>query len=69
MSTKTRILQVLSRRKTGMTSFDLTDRLGDVENKTVRNTLGELIREGSIEHDEYQYLHHDRYVNGYRAVA
>lgn len=62
-------MKILSKRKTGLTSFDLNDRIPQVEWKTIRNSLGELMSEGSVEHDEYQYLHNDRYVTGYRASA
>ena len=68
MSAKKKIMALLNRRKTGMTSFDLYDRLPDLSGKTIRNNLGMLLADGVVEHDEFQYLHEDRYVTAYRAA-
>jgi Mn-dependent DtxR family transcriptional regulator len=69
MSAKQDIMKILNRRKNGLTSFDLDDRLPDVTWKTVRNTLGDLMAEGVVEYDDFKYLHNDRYVNAYRSVV
>lgn len=68
MSTKSKILKILNRRKTGITTFDLYSRVSDVSQKTVRNTLGLLIKEGTVQHDSKRHMRNKRPVTGYLAV-
>lgn len=69
MNTKDRIMKIMKRRKSGMTSYELDKRVPEVKLKTVRNSLCELINDGVIVRDnEFKYLHNNRYVTAYRTA-
>ena len=69
MNTKDKIMKLMGRRKSGLTSYELDKRVPEVVLKTVRNALCELVKVGKLEHDDYKYLHNDRYVTAYRIIT